>query len=151
MIKEVDLPLVAHYLKQLDEIAKLAGNYLAVEGGRFINHGPSASGVYFLFDGECLVYVGQASNIAQRLAAHFNTNKKWDRAAWLEVEEKCHRDFVEAHYITANWPIYNDKVEHYPSWANRLLPGGIRKDRPIVCLNLQTGEISYLAPQGPLE
>jgi hypothetical protein len=65
------------------------------------------SGVYFLFDGDEIVYVGQSVNVLNRVTSHFY-DKKFDKVALLRVPEK---DLlaIESIYIKKFLPKYNLK------------------------------------------
>jgi hypothetical protein len=66
-------------------------------------------GVYLLFDGRQLVYIGEAINAAQRLPAHRKGGKVFDRAWAFEVPD-LFRKQMEAAWIFALDPYYNAKV-----------------------------------------
>lgn len=54
---------------------------------------PKFVGVYFLFDGDEIVYVGQSTDVPKRVAAHASRrdskirrrSKKWDRSTWIPL------------------------------------------------------------------
>lgn len=68
---------------------------------------PRTAGVYFLFDRDSLVYVGQAVNITARIADHLRESvKNFDSFAFVE----CHTeelDDIENHFIRALLPPMN--------------------------------------------
>jgi hypothetical protein len=66
-------------------------------------------GVYLLFDGRQLVYIGEAINVAMRLPAHVKGGKVFDRAWAFEVPD-LFRKQIEAAWIFALDPFYNAKV-----------------------------------------
>jgi hypothetical protein len=43
--------------------------------------------VYFLIDGETVLYVGQSRNLAARLARHGASGRRWERTLFLPVPE----------------------------------------------------------------
>ena len=64
-------------------------------------------GVYFLFKGEEIVYVGRSINILNRLGAHDGEGSKdWDSFACVSCDEKYH-GVTEALFIAAYQPRYN--------------------------------------------
>lgn len=65
-------------------------------------------GVYFLIEGDEIVYVGQSVNINQRLLGHF-PNKEFSRVAILPVPPDRLED-VEREYINHLAPRYNKTV-----------------------------------------
>lgn len=69
-----------------------------VDGYR-TNMGPNGSGVYFLFNGDRLQYVGKATSISHRLWRHFvEKNIAWDCVSWIEVISDAAEE-VEHFYI----------------------------------------------------
>lgn len=68
------------------------------------------SGVYFLFDGDELVYVGESGDIYGRVQSHRAVaqtgGKKFDHAAFMEYPAE-QRKKVEASYIRKYRPKYN--------------------------------------------
>lgn len=44
-------------------------------------------GVYCLYDGDELVYIGFSENLISRVKSHINTHKKWDRARVFVIDE----------------------------------------------------------------
>ena len=70
------------------------------------------SGVYFLYLGEELVYVGKSSqDMAVRLAAHKRDhNKVFDKAVAYCITNTTDIAILEAYYIAAEKPMYN--IEH---------------------------------------
>lgn len=64
--------------------------------------------VYFLFDGEDLVYIGKTDNIFYRIGTHLTEGqKKFDR---FEMFETKNNDRLEALLITLLKPKYNKLV-----------------------------------------
>ena len=63
-----------------------------------------ASGVYFLLDGDEVVYVGQAVNVYSRIAQH--TNKRFDRYAFVPCAVDA-LDRIESLYIHCLRPRLN--------------------------------------------
>lgn len=64
-------------------------------------------GIYVLFDGDEVVYVGQSRNVHGRIGNHVVEGvKKFDRFAVVEVEADL-LDYLESKYILALQPKYN--------------------------------------------
>jgi hypothetical protein len=72
---------------------------------------PSASGVYFLFDGEVCIYIGQTNNFFDRAVQHQRNRVRWTSHAYFEAP-KMHAPDIEAYYIHRIKPILNSA---YPS------------------------------------
>lgn len=85
------------------------------------NIGGNTSGVYFLFNGDELVYVGQASSIGSRLNAHAKSKKPWNRCAWIVVDDQEIKNHLEAVYINDHYPLHNKRTE--------VLPKGVKRKR----------------------
>ena len=62
--------------------------------------------VYFLVDGEAILYVGQSCNLPARLVQHRHSGRQWERVLLLPVPESDLLK-VEAHWIRALAPIWN--------------------------------------------
>lgn len=78
-----------------------------------IGVGRDGPGVYFLWDGDVLQYIGRSVNVSERLRAHFIVRVDWpakaipfDAASWVEVPE-IHLAEVEWAYIRRERPHYN--------------------------------------------
>ena len=69
-------------------------------------HMPRASGVYFLFDGDECIYVGQTQNFWDRSEQHKAKGVEWTSHAYIEVP-KFHAKEVEAYYIRRIQPPLN--------------------------------------------
>jgi len=67
---------------------------------------PSQSGVYFLTAGDRVVYVGQTTCIASRIADHIGGHKTFDRCLFLPVPRRDLND-VEGAFIRALRPPLN--------------------------------------------
>lgn len=65
----------------------------------------TGTGVYFLFQGDQIVYVGQTRSIAERIGQHIKT-KAFDSFAWIEVP-KDRLEAVERAYINSLRPPLN--------------------------------------------
>lgn len=70
-----------------------------------IPDGIGGSGIYALFNGETLVYIGQAINVMKRLAAHTET-KDFTHAAFVSVPRDLLNE-VERGLINAYLPRLN--------------------------------------------
>jgi excinuclease UvrABC nuclease subunit len=88
-------------VKTLDEIEASAANYAGM------------AGIYFLFKGKDLVYVGQSVDVYARLRHHrgggFKYDAWWDRWAMIECQ-RGELDAMENAYILALRPRYNQLV-----------------------------------------
>ena len=67
---------------------------------------PRASGVYFLFDGDDCIYIGQTQNFWDRSEQHKRNGMRWTAHAYIEVP-KFHAEAVEAYYIRRIQPSLN--------------------------------------------
>ncbi len=68
---------------------------------------PSDAGIYFLFLGRRLQYIGQSSKVFSRIAKHRNSDLiAFDNWRFLPVE-LCDLDAIEAAYIRAHRPPHN--------------------------------------------
>ena len=63
------------------------------------------SGVYFLFNNDRIVYVGQSTNIHARVQNH--RDKAFDSYTYLTVRDYSERNYVESYYIDLFKPEYN--------------------------------------------
>jgi len=78
--------------------------------------------VYFLWDGNLLVYIGQTSNLLSRIGTHINDGKVFDSASVFPVSKE-EVMAVEAVNIMAYKPSYNKSVmnpEEYLSLVLRM-------------------------------
>lgn len=64
------------------------------------------SGVYFLFRGDLIVYVGKSTDIISRIASHRKSKKAFDTYSFIEASES-EMDALETVYINKFWPEYN--------------------------------------------
>ena len=70
----------------------------------------SQTGVYFLFDKETVVYVGQGQDIPARIAHHaFAGKKRFDSYAYIPCPA-AQLNQLEAHFIYLLQPYYNKNV-----------------------------------------
>ncbi len=65
------------------------------------------SGVYFLFDENEIVYIGQSRNIYRRINHH--TRFKWGSFSFIEAKEGRESRELEKHYIDKFKPKYNKR------------------------------------------
>jgi hypothetical protein len=99
--------------------AELEAMILPIEQLRALSREPptAGAGIYFLWSGESLIYVGRSVNICERLTNHdrarrgFRTGKKipfeWQTFfLWDHIQ----REDLEYAYVRAYRPLYNDKV-----------------------------------------
>lgn len=64
-------------------------------------------GVYFLFQDETLVYVGQSTHVPTRIESHVREGRlKFNRVAFIKVPPENLLE-VEAYYIDLLWPEEN--------------------------------------------
>jgi hypothetical protein len=68
---------------------------------------PYQCGIYFLLKGKVLVYIGQTTNLFQRIAAHQTTEKDFDAFVFMPVEKELLSTY-EAEYIAQYKPKYNN-------------------------------------------
>lgn len=68
----------------------------------------TSPGVYFLFSGQRLVYVGQAHNVVSRVAEHCK-DKSFSRSAFVPML-RGDLDFVESYLICFLRPMLNKKI-----------------------------------------
>ena len=80
---------------------------------------PRACGVYFLIDGNEIVYVGRAINIAKRLREHRQEGRKYFDYYSIELCSEADSVVIEGNYIAAFHPK-----------CNRLVPADFRRDIP---------------------
>lgn len=66
-------------------------------------------GVYFLFKGDDVVYVGQSVNVFSRVASHKSGSKDFDGFTYVQCDKR-HLDFLESLYIHALRPRLNGSV-----------------------------------------
>lgn len=75
-------------------------------------------GIYFLFDGPTLVYVGQSNNIHSRVGQH--KDKKFDSWNYIEfVEDDL--NILEAEFILKYQPKYNKSIPKNNRWVSQSL------------------------------
>lgn len=81
------------------------------------------SGIYFLFQDNELVYVGQAACLDIRLLTHISEGiKQFNRFAWIPCEKE-NLEYLEAQYILKFLPKYNKNLPHILGY---LLPATIK-------------------------
>ncbi|MCP3924474.1 MAG: GIY-YIG nuclease family protein [Desulfobacterales bacterium] len=69
--------------------------------------------IYFLYDGETLVYIGKTLNLAARIGTHISDNEKvFDRVGYKNVDKSI-LSLVEEVNIYHYKPVYNKLV-----WSN---------------------------------
>lgn len=65
-------------------------------------------GIYFLYRGTELVYIGQTTHLLPRLGNHIDDNsKEFDFYKFLEINGNINLDSIERDYIMKYKPIYN--------------------------------------------
>jgi hypothetical protein len=65
----------------------------------------SAAGVYFMWHGPVLIYVGQSKCIADRMERH--RNKRRTRTTWLAFDHDAVRTSVETDHVRRYAPQFN--------------------------------------------
>jgi hypothetical protein len=73
---------------------------------------PRASGIYFLFDDDDCIYVGQTHNFADRTVQHERNGVRWTSHTYFEAP-KFFAPAIEAYYIHRIKPYFN--VSYPPS------------------------------------
>lgn len=79
---------------------------------------PFDPGVYFLWRGPLLSYVGMTQYLSDRINCHINVQHglyrgkiiPFDRISWLVCYDEKHAARLEALYIRTYLPPYNDKI-----------------------------------------
>jgi len=77
--------------------------------------------VYFLCQNGLIVYVGQTTNIAQRIGEHLSSGKIFDEVFTLPIHPSRLRN-VEDHYIALFDPIYNGSEQRKRTNSNKQYP-----------------------------
>lgn len=67
---------------------------------------PPSPGVYFVYEGNDLVYVGQSKNLRQRVTAKHKQIRYGSMVSWLEMPDS-ELSFAESFYIGALRPSLN--------------------------------------------
>lgn len=69
------------------------------------------AGVYFLWAGPQLIYVGQSSYIINRISQHIDAEQiPFDWATYIAVKDDMRRDDVEEMYIRIHVPPFNRDI-----------------------------------------
>lgn len=71
-------------------------------------------GVYFLFAGDELLYIGQSQCIQRRLTRH--PVREFDSYAWVGDVPTLFLVWVESYYIWKFQPVLNFKFDFFPGW-----------------------------------
>lgn len=74
------------------------------------------TGIYFLFDGDEIVYVGQSVDIMTRVGAHLR-DKVFDSFNYIECD-LCDLNNLEATYILELKPKYNQALPQNDFWLS---------------------------------
>ena len=78
-------------------------------------------GIYALFDGDNLVYIGQSSNMYIRILEHcFDGIKNFDSFRAVCIDADTSRQVAEVFIIDALTPKYNKLVNEFKSWYRSL-------------------------------
>ena len=71
----------------------------------------AVAGVYVLFNGDAIVYVGQSGDVAKRCAQHRKEGKKgFDSVAWLPLDDVSERLRLEGILALAHLPSDNQML-----------------------------------------
>lgn len=73
-------------------------------------------GIYFLFDGDEIVYIGQSENIYKRVGTHLS-DKIFDSWNYIEYPDE-NLDELEAEYILKYKPKYNQSIPSNSIWLS---------------------------------
>lgn len=85
-------------------------------------------GVYFLFDGDELVYIGQSKDIQNRVQTHMDEGvKKFDSFSYIYLELPVDRDVIERGLIN----------EYLPKYNNDSLTKKLKEEMRLFCLTFQ--------------
>lgn len=71
---------------------------------------PHESGIYFLFDKDDLIYIGESVSIHNRLIQHYK-NKRFDSYSCMIGMPGLYRKEIEAFYIHKYEPVLNAKYD----------------------------------------
>jgi hypothetical protein len=63
--------------------------------------------IYFLYDGDNIVYVGKSRDVDARIRAHNSSKKIFDSYSLYEVLEESSMDIIERYFINKYLPKYN--------------------------------------------
>jgi hypothetical protein len=85
---------------------------------------PRASGVYFLFDGDECIYVGQTQNFSERSEQHKRNGVQWTAHTYIEVP-KFHAKEVEAYYICRIRPPLNADYPRLSTYSDMVKALGL--------------------------
>lgn len=95
-----ELSQFAHPTHEILARSVACGEPLPIDG----IHDPS--GVYFLIEGDEVVYVGMSRRVGERIRQHYCAGRRFSRMAFIEVPDEALRK-IEAHYIHALNPPWN--------------------------------------------
>jgi hypothetical protein len=84
---------------------------------RTTSEAPTASGVYFLFDGDECVYIGETQNFSQRMVQHMRNGMPRTSCTYFEAP-KFHTPSIEAYYIRRINPVLNNLYPSLRSYSN---------------------------------
>jgi hypothetical protein len=97
------------------------GPFLAITAIKAKNIFPRHGvGIYFLVDGDSVVYVGKTTNFFSRMSDHVMSAKEFERICFVPVDA-CNLDLFEREYIARFNPRYN--IAHMVKDAGELLEG----------------------------
>jgi hypothetical protein len=72
--------------------------------------GPQEGGIYFLVEGQEVIYVGQSNAIYRRLAEHWKAGRNFSRYWWFGGVPHLFIEAIEGMYINYMRPIMNTKA-----------------------------------------
>lgn len=76
--------------------------------------------VYYLWLGPDLVYVGKTTNLGQRITAHINSPKRFDRVTYATLSSEQDMRQLEKDEIRRRQPPYNNSgIKRADYWAAR--------------------------------
>jgi excinuclease UvrABC nuclease subunit len=106
---------------------------------------PVLSAVYFLFDGDELVYIGESRDVFFRVRTHFlDPDKTFDRWTFIEADE-CERKIAEKKLIRRYKPKYN-RAHVNPPKPQIYVRVPRRPDRVVPYSNLRELEDLWFPP-----
>lgn len=90
---------------------------------------PATAGVYFLFDGNECIYVGQSQCLRDRAMQHRDGGKRWNSHSYIEVPA-MHVKTVEAYYIRRIDPPLNNMFPPDRTYADIVRGLGLDGEPP---------------------
>lgn len=94
---------------------------------------PIAGGIYFLFQGDKCVYVGQTKCFWDRSQQHQKNGLHWESHAYFEAPKR-HAKAIEAYYIRRMRPCFNSSFPNEVTYSELVDKLGL--DRPRVAASM---------------